>query len=251
MKWPGLPGRSAPSYEVDGTLPAGGVLVAVRHTARDDAWAAGSALRSTGRTVWTGLVMPTRSVPWGSSPRTEAVNRLGRGEVVVVFPEGQRAPVEAVHKGDVEVAHLALEAGVPVVPARVDRAGGRMVLGPALDFSRHHRTPRSRAVVRAVTDEVMEALCELTGLPYRDVPAAAARREAGLVRRERAAAHRARRRAERRQQALDRQEARAEEARQAADLAEAAMEARAAAQEQARRAALEDRLSRHRGEPRS
>ncbi|AXE39229.1 lysophospholipid acyltransferase family protein [Acidipropionibacterium virtanenii] len=221
--------------------PDGAVVVAVHHTRHDDAVVVRAALHPI-RSPWLGLVTPTRAVPWGTSARSRALAALRAGRLVVVFPEGGTAPGEAVYKGDVEVAHLALEAGAPVVPAVLSADRTRLELGAPLDFSRHATTPHSRAVLRAVTDEVMEALSRLCGLPYHDLPAAAARQEESESRRERARAARAGRVAARRKAALQRQEAKAEAAEEAADLAEAAIAAREAARLQAREAALSDRL---------
>lgn len=224
-------------------LPEGAAILAVHHVRHDDAVLVRAAVRQAGRRkAWLGLVIPTRAVPWGTSARSRALAALHAGEMVVVFPEGGVAPGEGVYKGDVEVAHLALEAGVPVIPAVVspDRTGLR--LGEALDFSRHAGTPHSRAVLRAVTDEVMEAISALAGQPYHDVPAPAARQEATQARRERSRAQRAHREADRQRAILERQEARAQAAAEAADLAQAAIQAREEAKLQARRAALADRL---------
>lgn len=226
-----------------GTLPDGAVVLAVHHTRHDDAVAVRSAIRSAGRRrPWLGLVAPTRAVPWGTSARSRALAELRAGRLVVVFPEGGIAPGRAIYKGDVEVAHLALEAGAPVVPAVMSEDGRRLVLGESLDFSRHASTPHSRAVLRAVTDEVMDALSRLSHLPYHDLPATAARQEAAEARRERSRAARTRRAAARERDALERQEARAEAAAEAADLAQDAISAREQARRQARQAALADRL---------
>ncbi|WP_130865043.1 lysophospholipid acyltransferase family protein [Acidipropionibacterium timonense] len=222
-------------------LPEGPFVLAVHHCRRTDALVVRSALRRAGRSIWLGLVLPTRAIPWGTSARAGALARLRSGVPVLCFPEGAPAPRGAIHKGDVELAHLALEGRVVVVPAYLDDESTQLVVGGALDFSRHADTPHSRAVLRAVTDEVMEALACLTGLPYRDTPVAAARSEQADARRERARSLRADRQAARQAEALERQEVRAQAAREAADLARAAVEAREAARQQALRAAMEDR----------
>ncbi len=222
-------------------LPDGPVVVAVHHTRYDDAVVVRAALHAV-RSPWLGLVTPTRAVPWGTSARSRALAALRAGRVIVVFPEGSTAPGRAIYKGDVEVAHLALEAGAPVVPALLAEDRSALQLGAPLDFSRHASTPHSRAVLRAVTDEVMEALSGLADLPYHDLPAAAARQEEVQARRERVRADRAGRAAARQKAALQRQEAKAEAAEEAADLAQAAISAREAARSQAREAALADRL---------
>lgn len=224
-------------------IPRGAAILAVHHVRHDDAVLVRAAVRQAGRPrPWLGLVIPTRVLPWGTSARSRALTALHRGELVVVFPEGAVAPDRGVFKGDVEVAHLALEAGVPVLPAVVSEDRTQVRIGEALDFSRHTDTPHSRAVLRAVTDEVMEAIAILAGLSYRDIPASAARQEAVDARREQTRAERARREADRQSAALERQQARARVAAEEADLAQAAIRAREEAKLQARRAALADQL---------
>jgi 1-acyl-sn-glycerol-3-phosphate acyltransferase len=87
---------------------------------------------------------------------------------------------------------MALEARVPVVPVAMvgtDRAnpvGSRfwrpvkikIVIGEPLDFSRYADIPDDRQVERAITDEVMYALMELSGQEYVDVYASKAKEEA-------------------------------------------------------------------------
>ena len=226
-----------------GQLPDGPAVLAVHHVRHDDAVLVRAALTQAGRRKpWLGLVVPTRVLPWGTSARSRALAALHDGEIVVVFPEGSVAPGDEIFKGDVEVAHLALEAGAPVVPAVISADRTQLRAGEALDFTRHVGTPHSRAVLRAVTDEVMEAISTLAGLPYRDLPAQAARQEAADARREKARAARAHRQAERQQAILERQEVRAQAAAEQADLAQAAIQAREEAKLQARRAALADQL---------
>lgn len=238
---PLLPGGEIALTGVD--LPDGALILAVHHVGRDDAVLVRSAIRgTTGRRPWLGLVMPTRSVPWGTSARSQALAVLRQSGLVVLFPENAIAPGDGVFKGDVEVAHLALETGVPVVPAVISGDRGALRVGEPMDFSRHAETPHSRAVLRAVTDEVMEAISTLAGLPYRDIPAPAARQEASAARRDRSRARRAHRAAARQQLILERQEVRAQAAVEAADLAQAAILARERAKVQAREAALADRL---------
>lgn len=237
-----LPRWTGGQVELTGEpLPEGPVVVAVHHTRYDDAVAVRAALLPA-RRPWLGLLTPARAVPWGTSARSRALAALRSGRLIVVFPEGDTAPGKAIYKGDVEVAHLALEAGAPVVPAVLAPDRSSLELGDPLDFSRHAATPHSRAVLRAITDEVMEALSRLADLPYHDLPASAARQEKAEAHRERVRADRAGRAAARQKAALLRQEARAEAAEEAADLAEAAISAREAACRQAREAALADRL---------
>lgn len=225
------PSRRAPAV-LGEPMPTGSVVVALHQSRRGDLAVARECL-SDGRGVY--LVHPDRRP---SRAHAEAVEHL-RGGVVVICPEGDRAWGDHIGRLDVEVARLALDGRAPVVPAWVE--GDRLALGPALDFSRHVNTPHSHAVLRAVSDEVAEALCRLTGMPYRDEPLGAG--HGRLL--HRWLRRRQERRWDRRQTEEAERRARDDAARVAADLARDEERARRAAQLQARRAALADRLEDH------
>ncbi|AOH44590.1 hypothetical protein E5345_11570 [Propionibacterium sp. NM47_B9-13] len=118
---------------------------------------------------------------------------------------------------------------------------GQLHLGAPVDISRHASTLHSHAILRAAADDVALALCELTGLSYRDYPAVRGDRQLhpimwllrmGKLRRERKM---------RRQDAEER--SREESAQDAEELAREEERARNAAQLQARQASLADRLA--------
>ncbi|HEX5739924.1 MAG TPA: lysophospholipid acyltransferase family protein [Pilimelia sp.] len=104
---------------------------------------------------------------------------LAAGGLVVVYPEGTRSPDGRLYRGRTGVARLALRSGVPVVPvgvrhtdvvqpigARVPRpftARPEVRFGPPLHFGGREETAAQR---RAVTDEVMRAIQQLTGQTY-------------------------------------------------------------------------------------
>jgi 1-acyl-sn-glycerol-3-phosphate acyltransferase len=130
-----------------------------------------------------------------------ALRLLSEGHVVGMYPEGTRSPDGRLYKGRTGVARIALAARCPVVPCAISgtervqptgakvplpkprRAGGgrvRVEFGAPLDFSRYtgpdgaawdalEGTEAERAVLRAVTDEIMHALMRMTGLEYVDV----------------------------------------------------------------------------------
>ncbi|GII83699.1 1-acyl-sn-glycerol-3-phosphate acyltransferase [Sphaerisporangium siamense] len=117
---------------------------------------------------------------------------LREGELLGIYPEGTRSPDGRLYKGKTGVARLALESRVPVIPwAMVDtfemmppgrpfpkfgiRPGVRY--GKPLDFSRYYGMEEDRLVLRAVTDEIMYALMELSGQEYVDKYAASAKVE--------------------------------------------------------------------------
>jgi 1-acyl-sn-glycerol-3-phosphate acyltransferase len=137
-----------------------------------------------------------------------ALRLLGDGHVVGMYPEGTRSPDGRLYKGRTGVARIALAARCPVVPcaisgtervqptgARVPRprlsrgARVRVEFGAPLDFTRYTGrdgeawqqlagTEAERAVLRAVTDEIMHTLMQMTGLEYVDAYASAVKKTA-------------------------------------------------------------------------
>ncbi|WP_283133767.1 lysophospholipid acyltransferase family protein [Rhizohabitans arisaemae] len=117
---------------------------------------------------------------------------LGEGDLLGIYPEGTRSPDGRLYKGKTGVARLALESRVPVIPwalvntfemmppgqlipSRKWRPGVRF--GKPLDFSRYYGMENDRLVLRAVTDEIMYALMELSGQEYVDKYATSAKIE--------------------------------------------------------------------------
>ncbi|WP_245598565.1 lysophospholipid acyltransferase family protein [Glycomyces arizonensis] len=107
---------------------------------------------------------------------------LEEGRVFAIFPEGTRSPDGRLYRGKPGVARLALATGAPVVPVgmigtekvlpigesrpRVAPVGVR--IGKPLDFSRYQGMENDRVIIRAVTDEIMDAIRQLTGQEYVD-----------------------------------------------------------------------------------
>ncbi|WP_214103650.1 lysophospholipid acyltransferase family protein [Acrocarpospora catenulata] len=117
---------------------------------------------------------------------------LGEGNVLGIYPEGTRSPDGRLYKGKTGVARLALESRAPVIPwAMVNTfemmPPGRVIpkfgirpgvrYGKPLDFSRYYGMENDFLVLRAVTDEIMYALMELSGQEYVDKYAASAKIE--------------------------------------------------------------------------
>ncbi|PZG02817.1 1-acyl-sn-glycerol-3-phosphate acyltransferase [Micromonospora craterilacus] len=108
---------------------------------------------------------------------------LRAGGIAGIYPEGTRSPDGRLYRGKTGVARLALESGAPVVPVvmlnldeiqppgtiipKLERV--RIRFGPPLDFSRYAGLAGDRFVERAVTDEIMYELMELSGREYVDV----------------------------------------------------------------------------------
>ena len=108
---------------------------------------------------------------------------LDAGGAFAIFPEGTRSPDGKLHKGKTGVARLALSSGAPVVPVGLSgtqdvlpigttrpRLRGKVSIriGEPLEFSRYDSMPRDRMLLRAVTDEIMSAIAELSGQEYVD-----------------------------------------------------------------------------------
>ncbi|GAA1931720.1 lysophospholipid acyltransferase family protein [Nocardioides lentus] len=106
-----------------------------------------------------------------------ALEVLGRGEAFGIYPEGTRSRDGRLYRGRTGVAHLALTAGVPIVPVglagteRLQPVGARLPrlvdvtvrFGPPIHVAgRYDGVPLGRAR-REVTDRVMTAVGDLTG----------------------------------------------------------------------------------------
>ncbi|WP_371679848.1 lysophospholipid acyltransferase family protein [Streptomyces sp. NBC_01276] len=118
----------------------------------------------------------------GQAALREGLGVLARGELLGIYPEGTRSHDGRLYKGKVGVAAMALGAGVPVVPCamvgtfEIQPPGRRIPkirrvtirFGAPMEFSRYAGMERERAVLRAVTDEIMYAILGLSGQEYVD-----------------------------------------------------------------------------------
>ncbi|NEA45258.1 lysophospholipid acyltransferase family protein [Streptomyces sp. SID10815] len=125
----------------------------------------------------------------GQAAIREGLGVLRRGELLGIYPEGTRSPDGRLYKGKVGVAVMAIRAGVPVVPCAMigtfeAQPPGRVLprirpvvirFGAPLDFSRFAGMTEQKAVLRAVTDEIMSAILALSGQEYVDTYAAVAK----------------------------------------------------------------------------
>jgi 1-acyl-sn-glycerol-3-phosphate acyltransferase len=106
-----------------------------------------------------------------------ALEVLGRGEAFGLYPEGTRSRDGRLYRGRTGVAHLALTAGVPVVPVgitgteRLQPVGARLPrivpitvrFGAPIEVAgRYDGVPLGKAR-RLVTDEIMTAIQLLSG----------------------------------------------------------------------------------------
>ncbi|MFE3493890.1 lysophospholipid acyltransferase family protein [Streptomyces sp. NPDC059175] len=122
----------------------------------------------------------------GRAAIREGLGVLRKGELLGIYPEGTRSHDGRLYKGKVGVAVMALTAQVPVVPCamvgtfeiqppgqvlpKIKRVTIRF--GKPLDFSRYAGLENEKAVLRAVTDEIMYEVLALSGQEYVDEYAA-------------------------------------------------------------------------------
>ncbi|GGY31694.1 lysophospholipid acyltransferase family protein [Streptomyces djakartensis] len=135
----------------------------------------------------------------GQAAIREGLGVLRKGELLGIYPEGTRSHDGRLYKGKVGVAVMALKAGVPVVPCAMigtfeAQPPGKVIpnihpvvirFGEPLDFSRYEGMENEKAVLRAVTDEIMYAILSLSGQEYVDRYAAVVKAEEAAAPKER------------------------------------------------------------------
>lgn len=109
---------------------------------------------------------------------------LAAGHVLGIYPEGTRSPDGRLYKGRTGVARMALESRAPVVPCGMIntfeflppgsfhpklRIRPGVIFGEPLEFSRYYGQESDRAVLRAVTDEIIQQIQKLSGQEYVDI----------------------------------------------------------------------------------
>lgn len=127
----------------------------------------------------------------GQAAIREGLGVLRKGELLGIYPEGTRSHDGRLYKGKVGVAVMALRAGVPIIPCAMigtfeAQPPGRVVprihpvvirFGKPLDFSRYAGMENEKAILRAVTDELMYAILSLSEQEYVDQYAAVVKAE--------------------------------------------------------------------------
>ncbi|MFJ6571771.1 lysophospholipid acyltransferase family protein [Streptomyces sp. NPDC091292] len=127
----------------------------------------------------------------GQAAIREGVGVLSKGELLGIYPEGTRSHDGRLYKGKVGVAAMALKAGVPVVPCAMigtfeaqppgqvlpNLHPVRIRFGKPLEFSRYAGMEHEKVVLRAITDEIMYAILELSDQEYVDRYAAVVKAE--------------------------------------------------------------------------
>ena len=108
---------------------------------------------------------------------------LRKGHLLGIYPEGTRSPDGRLYKGKTGVARLVLQAGVPVIPVGMidtelvpsrffkipTMRRPKIRIGKPMDFSAYAQAGNDRDVLRWITDEIMNAVMELSGQEYVDV----------------------------------------------------------------------------------
>ncbi|MGW6908714.1 lysophospholipid acyltransferase family protein [Streptomyces sp. NPDC054940] len=127
----------------------------------------------------------------GQAAIREGLGVLSKDELLGIYPEGTRSHDGRLYKGKVGVAVMALKARVPVIPCAMigtfeAQPPGKVIpnihpvtirFGEPLDFSRYDGMENEKAILRAVTDEIMYAILSLSEQEYVDQYAAVAKAE--------------------------------------------------------------------------
>ncbi|KOV94858.1 acyl-phosphate glycerol 3-phosphate acyltransferase [Streptomyces sp. NRRL B-1140] len=135
----------------------------------------------------------------GQAAIREGLGVLGKEELLGIYPEGTRSHDGRLYKGKVGVAVMALKAGVPVIPCAMigtfeAQPPGKVIpnihpvvirFGEPLDFSRYEGMENEKAVLRAITDEIMYAILSLSEQEYVDRYAAVVKAEEAAATKER------------------------------------------------------------------
>jgi 1-acyl-sn-glycerol-3-phosphate acyltransferase len=133
--------------------------------------------------VGTGMIPVDRSGGRAAQAAIETGLRILReGSLFGIYPEGTRSPDGRLYRGKTGVARIALESGAPVIPVVMLNADqiqppGKLLpkiarvkirFGAPMEFSRYAGMAGDRFIERAVTDEIMYELMEMSGREYVD-----------------------------------------------------------------------------------
>lgn len=111
---------------------------------------------------------------------------LREGNLFGIYPEGTRSPDGRLYRAKVGVARLAIESGAPVIPIAMIGTGEAQPIGQPLpsridigirvgeplDFSHLKGKENDRETLRAVANQIIEAIGVLSGQEYVDMYAA-------------------------------------------------------------------------------
>ena len=104
----------------------------------------------------------------------EAIYYLQKGDIIVIYPEGERNRQGQLKRGKTGVAELALATGAPVLPVGISSKKNDfrkiIKIGTPLFFKKNILPQQSsfeeKFILREVTDRIMKALSPLCGKPY-------------------------------------------------------------------------------------
>ncbi|MGJ6981014.1 lysophospholipid acyltransferase family protein [Aestuariimicrobium soli] len=232
--------------EVEGldNVPAtGAALIACNHRSTLDTAIVQAALDRTARVVSVENAWPGH----GEDEAERLADLVAQGELLLTFPEGQPSPDGLVHRGHIGLGAVVLTHQLPVIPAALVDHGRSVRFGTRVTFERHAGLPVTRTLARAVTDEVMEAVLQVSGHDYDDSTSAGARSQARRERREQITARRVSAAARRRAVKVAEVARRNQRELERADLARRAEEAEIVARRHAEDAARRDREHHHDG----
>ena len=134
----------------------------------------------------------------GQAAIREGLGVLRKDELLGIYPEGTRSHDGRLYKGKVGVAVMALRAQAPVIPCAMigtfeAQPPGKVIpnvhpvairFGKPLDFSRYAGMENEKAILRAITDEIMYAILKLSDQEYVDQYAAVVKAEETAARKE-------------------------------------------------------------------
>jgi len=141
-----------------------------------------------------GMVPVDRGAVTAASAAVDVViEHVKKGIAFGIYPEGTRSPDGRLYKGRTGVAKVALATGAPVVPVAVigtdklNPMGSTMWrphridirFGKPLDFSRYDGLAGDRWAERAIVDQIMSAIVELSEQEYVDVYASSVKDKQG------------------------------------------------------------------------
>ena len=131
-----------------------------------------------------GMIPVDRGAVSAASAAVDVViENVNEGIAFGIYPEGTRSPDGKLHKGHTGVAKVALATGAPVLPVAVigtdklNPVGSTMWrphridirFGKPLEFSRYDGLAGDRWAERAIVDQIMSAIADLSGQEYVDV----------------------------------------------------------------------------------
>ena len=196
----GRPLRRAYDIEVEGLdrLPDGPSILAANHRSfmdsifmalavdRPVSFLAKAEYFDRRRSAWifraTGQIPLRRGSPAGARRALDtAVDVLGQGGTVGVYPEGTRSRDGLLHRGNLGPARLAARSGAPIVPIgmvgtdtvqapgqRLPRVGKHITIRFGAPRHVDSGDARARTNLRDVTDTLMADIADLCGQPYVD-----------------------------------------------------------------------------------